>query len=227
MHVCQKYRIPRQRVPASPPHALSNSRETYLANILTASVFCANDLQRFRKFTMESQKQWIALLESYQDIKYRDFTPGYEEVPDILEKLRAVISDRYASSQPSKKPANQPQKDVDSKSVPTVTSSHRRPYASVNSKTMLPPDGMMLHTQAMPGFQYPENLRHLPRLTLQPFREQITIRGLRVSLSSLFHSLVLPPTTLSRDTKNIWRDMVWLILWSRLFQARAGSVKEG
>lgn len=177
MHVCQKDRIPRQRVPAPPPHALSNSRETYLANILTASVFCANDLQRFRKFTVESQKQWMALLESYQDIKYREFTPGYEEVPEILEKLRAVLSDRYASSQPSKKRAKQPQKNVHSKFALPVTSTHSRPYASVNSKTMLPPDDMMPQTQTKPAFQHPESMRYLPRSTPQSFRKQIRDQG--------------------------------------------------
>ncbi|KAG9697509.1 hypothetical protein KCU95_g3630, partial [Aureobasidium melanogenum] len=89
LHASQKDQIPRQRVPAPPPHVLISRRETYIANVLTASISCTNDSQHFHEFTVESQEQWIALLESYKDVGFRKFTPAYEEVPDILERLRA------------------------------------------------------------------------------------------------------------------------------------------
>lgn len=80
---CDRY----QCTPAPPPHVLGSSRDEYIANIFTACGFSHNDSQHFRNLTVESQEQWIGLLESYQNKKFREFTPGYEELPEILEKL--------------------------------------------------------------------------------------------------------------------------------------------
>ncbi|KAH0365148.1 putative monocarboxylate transporter, partial [Aureobasidium melanogenum] len=85
----------RQRVPAPPPHALKSRRATYFANVLTASVFCVNNSQHFCNFTVKSEKQWIALLESYKDVRYRKFTPAYEEVAGTLGRLYASMSGRF------------------------------------------------------------------------------------------------------------------------------------
>ncbi|KAH0401762.1 putative monocarboxylate transporter, partial [Aureobasidium melanogenum] len=169
----QKDSIPRQRVPAPPPHVLKSRRGTYLANVLTASVFCTNDSQHFCNFTVESQEQWIALLESYKDVKYRKFTPAYEEVPDVLERLRASKSGRCSKS------AKQSQNVADSKSSSTGTSTQRHPLANVDShKPMLPSDDVTSVPQPTQAFHYPESMKHLPRLTPQSFRQHIRDQGL-------------------------------------------------
>lgn len=134
LHAPQKDSIPRQRVPAPPPHVLKSRRGTNLANVLTASVFCTNDLQHFCNCTVESQEQWIALLKSYKDVRYRKFTPAYEEVPDILERLCAIKSGRCSSSQQKEKRAKQSQDIADSKSNSTTASPQRRSVVDVNSQ---------------------------------------------------------------------------------------------
>lgn len=155
LHAPQKDSIPRQRVPAPPPHVLKSRRGTYLANVLTASVFCTNDSQHFCNFTVESQEQWIALLESHKDVRYREFTPAYEEAPDVLERLRTIISSS------------------------TGTSTQRHPLANVDShKPILPSDDVTSVPQPTQAFHYPESMKHLARLTPHSFRQQIRDQGL-------------------------------------------------
>ncbi|KAH0355916.1 putative monocarboxylate transporter, partial [Aureobasidium melanogenum] len=150
--------------PAPPPHVLRSRRATYLANVLTASVLCINDSQHFCNFTVESREQWIALLESYKDVRYRKFTPAYEKVPDILERLRAIKSGRCPNS-------NKPDS--------TTASPRRHPLANVNShKLKLPSDSVTSLPQPTQAFRYPASMKHLPRLTPHSFRQHVRCQGL-------------------------------------------------
>ncbi|KAG9842406.1 putative monocarboxylate transporter, partial [Aureobasidium melanogenum] len=179
-HASQKDSIPRQRVPAPPPHVLRSRRATYLANVLTASVFCTNDSQHSCNFTVESQEQWIALLESYKDVKYRKFTPAYTKVPDILEKLRAIKSGRCSSSKYNKEKRVKRSQDIaDSKPNSTTASPQRHPLANVNPhKSKLPSEVMTSLPQSTQAFRYPESMKYLPRLTPHSFRQHIRDQGL-------------------------------------------------
>lgn len=175
----EKDQIPRQRVPAPPPHVLQSRRAAHFANVLTASIFCTNNSQQFRNFTVEGQEQWIALLESYKDVRYRKFTPAYEEVPDILERLRAAISGRCSSSKSNnEKHVKQSQDTVNSPSSSTAALPQRRPLVNVNSHKPKLPSDVTSPPQATQAFRYPESMKHLPRLTPRSFRQQICDQGL-------------------------------------------------
>ncbi|KAG9586619.1 putative monocarboxylate transporter, partial [Aureobasidium melanogenum] len=179
LHASQKDLIARQLFPAPPPHVLRSRRATYLANVLTASVFCINDSQHFCDFTVESQEQWIALLESYKGVRHRKFTPACEKVPDILERHHVIKSGRCPKSKYNKeKRAKQSQDIADSKPNSTIVSPQRHPLANVNShEPMLPSDDVRSVLQPMQAFRYPESMKHLPRLTPDSFRQHIRDQG--------------------------------------------------
>ncbi|KAG9656800.1 hypothetical protein KCU64_g5624, partial [Aureobasidium melanogenum] len=121
LHASQKDLIARQLFPALPPRVLRSRRATYLANVLTASVFCINDSQHFCDLTVESQEQWTALLESYK-LKYN-----------------------------KEKRAKQSQDIADSKLNSTTASPRRHPLADVNShKLKLPSDSKALAKSMLP-----------------------------------------------------------------------------
>ncbi|KAG9691366.1 putative monocarboxylate transporter, partial [Aureobasidium melanogenum] len=178
LHASQKDRILRQQVPAPPPHVLKSRRETYFANVLTASIFCIDDSQHFCNFTVESQEQWIALLESYKDVRYRKFTPAYEEVLGILERLYAVMSGRCSSPRSLKeKRVKQSQNITDKKSSSIAASPQRHP--KVNSPKPTPPSADVASpSEPTQAFRYPESMKQLPRLTPQSFRQHIRNQGL-------------------------------------------------
>ncbi|KAH0261378.1 hypothetical protein KCU91_g14052, partial [Aureobasidium melanogenum] len=160
LHASQKDLIARQLFPA-PPHVLRSRRATYLANVLTASVFCINDSQHFCDFTVESQEQWIALLESYKG------------------RLHVIKSGRCPKSKYNReKRAKQSQDIADSKPNSTIVSPQRHPLANVNShEPMLPSDDVRSVLQPVQAFRYPESMKHLPRLTPDSFRQHIRDQG--------------------------------------------------
>lgn len=165
----QGSRDQRQRNPAPPPHVLGSSRDRYIANIFTACGFSHNDSQHFRNFTVESQEQWIALLESYKDKEFRVFTPGYEELPEILERLRAAMSSHQSGSRKSQSQ--------------TITSTLRptqsQPRSSDKShRTTQPPEDVTPLPQTRQPLQYPDSTKHLPRLTPLTLRQRVREAGL-------------------------------------------------
>ncbi|KEQ61980.1 uncharacterized protein M437DRAFT_85410 [Aureobasidium melanogenum CBS 110374] len=176
----QKDQTLRQQVPAPPLHVLTSRRATYFANVLTASIFCINNSQHFCNFTVESQEQWTALLESYKDVRYRKFTPAYEEVPDILERLRTIKFVHCSSANSNEeKHVEQSHNIANSNSIPSVASTQRRAKAKVNShQTMPPPADVTLPSEPTQAFRRPESMKQLPRLTPQSFRQQIRNQGL-------------------------------------------------
>ncbi|KAG9841391.1 hypothetical protein KCU98_g8857, partial [Aureobasidium melanogenum] len=105
--------------------------------------------------------------------------PG-DEVPDILERLRAIKSGRCSSSKHNKeKRVKQSQNIADSKSSSTDASAQCRLLAKFDShKPMLPSDDVTLLPQPTQAFRYPESMEHLPRLTPHSFRQHIRNQGL-------------------------------------------------
>lgn len=173
LNASQKDRIPRQRVPAPPPHVLKSRRETYFANVLTASIFCIDDSQHFCNFAVESQEQWIALLESYKDVRYRKFTPAYEEVPGILEKFYAVMSGRCSSPKSKKEKRVKQSQNITNKKTSSIAASPQR-HPKVNSLKPMPPSAAVTSpSEPTQAFHYPESMKQLPRLTPQSYRQQI------------------------------------------------------
>jgi hypothetical protein len=153
---------------------LRSSRDTYYANVLTACGFSHNDSQHFRTFTLESQTQWIELLDTYQDKRYRNLTPAYEEVPEILEKLRSVMSSCHPGSQSKEKRSEQSEDVINSKLSSSVLRTQSQPcYREESRRTKQPSDHVTSLPKSRQAFQYPDSMKHLPRLTFQSFRQQI------------------------------------------------------
>jgi len=185
----------RQRIPAPPPHVLGSSRDNYIANIFTACGFSHNDSQHFRDFTVESQEQWIGLLESYRTLRFRKFTPGYEELPEILENLRAVMSSHQSGSQRKGNRETQSQDNTDHNLNSTFLSIQHQPRGSDRPrKTKQPSDHVTQLPQLRQPLQYPDNAKRLPRLTPLSFRQRVREAGLEgvlcefVPLASLANS---------------------------------------
>jgi len=164
----------RQRTSAPPRHVIKSNRETYTTNILTASNFSHNNSQHFLNFTIESQNQWIKLLESYKDKKYQSSTPGYEEVAEILEKLCAVMLSQ------SRKKCREQTRDVSGSQFATfVRPTHRQSGESnQSSKLRQSSDHPGTLPQKIQAFRYPSSIKRLPRMTSQSFHQQIRHQGL-------------------------------------------------
>lgn len=169
----------RQRIPAPPPNVLGSSRDRSIANIFTACGFSHNDSQYFRNFTVESQEQWIALLESYQNKRFRDFTPGYEELPEILEKLRAVMSSHQSGSQQKERPKTQLPDDTDRKLTSTSLSTQNQPRGSDRPRNTKQPSAHVIPLpQTRQPLQHPDSMKQPPRLPPLSLRQRVREAGL-------------------------------------------------
>jgi hypothetical protein len=127
---------------------------------------------------VESQSQWIELLEKYQDKRYKNFTPAYEEVPEILEKLRSVITGQSAGSQNKEKRRKQSEDVTNSRMASPGLRTEKQPYHREEScRTRQPSDHVTSFPKSRQAFQYPDSMKNLPRLTFQAFRQQIRDQG--------------------------------------------------
>jgi hypothetical protein len=123
---------------------------------------------------VEGQSQWIELLEKYQDKRYQNFTPAYEEVPEILEKLRSVITGQSAGSQSKEKRRKQSEDVTNSRISSTVLRTEKQScHREEPRRPKQPSDHVMSLPKSRQAFQYPDSMKHLPRLTFQSFRQQI------------------------------------------------------
>lgn len=60
-----------------------------------AQNYCNDDIENFRDFPLDELEGWAALLEEYQHDTYKHLTPYFEQVPEILETLEALIASHY------------------------------------------------------------------------------------------------------------------------------------
>ncbi|THY25782.1 hypothetical protein D6D01_04897 [Aureobasidium pullulans] len=78
---------PYPRSPGPSPVEPTTLKVNYTANVQTAAGFIKGRSQIFRTFTKSSQKEWVDLLHSYEDSKYKDILPFYTQVGPIVKNL--------------------------------------------------------------------------------------------------------------------------------------------
>lgn len=84
-----------QQNPALPSDHFKHIESNYIKYVSMAQKHCNDDIENFRNLPLDELEGWAALLEEYQHDTYKYLIPYFEQVPEVLETLEALIASRY------------------------------------------------------------------------------------------------------------------------------------
>ncbi|KAH0291387.1 hypothetical protein M436DRAFT_79532 [Aureobasidium namibiae CBS 147.97] len=76
--------------PADDPAEHNDSR--FILNVSMAQKYCDDDEENSSVFTLDELEGWAALRKEYQHDRFKQITPHFQQVPEILNLLQALIA---------------------------------------------------------------------------------------------------------------------------------------